>query len=504
MLTFGAIDVGSLDLELTVYEISSKNGIHVLDRVRHPVAVGRDTYTEGIISYDLIDELCRILADFKRIMDGYKVTDYLAYATSAFREAKNNLIVLDQIQVRTGIKVTILSNSEERFLSYKAMACREEAFNRIIQKGTAIADIGSGSVQLSLFDKDTLVTTQYIRLGVLRLREILSGVRSGEEKAIRLMDELMDNDLETFSKLFLKDRQIKHIIALGTCSLYISKEGAEGGKVSLQQFRQFYQKVSSMTPEQITDRMGIPMEHAFLMLPSAMVLDKLLKLTGAEMLWLPEVKMSDGMAVEYAQKKKVWKPSHDFEEDILVAARNISKRYQGNRKHAQILEKNVLTIFDSMKKYHGLGKRERLLLRIAAILHDCGKYISMRTPAECAYNIIMSTEIIGISHKEREMVADIVKYNTLPYEYRTAEEDEQGRSVVLAKLVAILRIANAMDRSHKQKFSNVKIALKDRKLFLTTDSKEDITLEKVLFEKKADFFESVYGIRPVLKQRKGV
>ena len=504
VMMFGAIDVGSFDLELTIYEISQKNGIRPVDHLRHPVAVGKDTYTGGIISYALIDEICEVLSDFKRVMDGYQVDSCQAYATSALREARNNRIVLDQIQVRTGLTVTILSNSEERFLNYKAMSCREEEFNRIIQKGTAIADIGSGSVQLSLVDKDSLVTTQYIRLGALRLREILSGARSGEENAFRLMDELMDNDLETFSKLFLKDREIKHIIVVGTCASYLNRKGAKDGKVTTGEFDLFYQSVYRLFPEQIAEKLDMPTEHASLMLPSLMVVKKLLERTGAEMIWLPGVTMADGMAVEFAQKKKLWKLTHDFEEDILAAARNISKRYQGNKRHAQILEKNVLTIFDSMKKYHGLGGRERLLLQISAILHDCGKYISMRSPAECAYHIIMSTEIIGISHREREMVANIVKYNTMEYEYVAADEAEGGNSIVVAKLVAILRIANAMDRSHKQKFSNVKIRLQDRKLLLTSDTEEDITLERLLFEKKADFFESVYGIRPVLKQKRGV
>ena len=189
-----------------------------------------------------------------------------------------------------------------------------------------------------------------------------------------------------------------------------------------------------------------------------------------------------------------------------MAARNISKRYQGNKKHNQSLEKLVLDIFDSMKKYHGLGQRERLLLQLSVILHDCGKYISMREPAESSYHIIKATEIIGISHIEREIVAYIVKYNTTTYEYEKIMNEVRNHKIsnVIAKLVAIMRVGNALDKSHKQKFDHVKITLKDRQLLIVTETSEDISLEQSTFEKRSYFFEEVFGIKPVLKRKRGV
>ena len=168
--TFAAIDVGSYDLQLAIYQISPKNGIQCLNHVRKTVGAGTDTYAEGKISYPLIDAMCGILLDFTEIMNEYQVKDYRAYATSALREAENSQLVLDQIKVRTGIPVKILSNSEQRFLCYKAIAIKENEFQKIIKKGTAIVDVGSGSTQLSLFDKDALVTTQYLQLGAVRIR----------------------------------------------------------------------------------------------------------------------------------------------------------------------------------------------------------------------------------------------------------------------------------------------------------------------------------------------
>ena len=91
-------------------------------------------------------------------------------------------------------------------------------------------------------------------------------------------------------------------------------------------------------------------------------------------------------------------------------------------------------------------------------LHACGKFISIRNSNECSYNIIMSTEIIGLSHLEREIIANVVRYNIRDFDYdkvhleTTAHlEDHSGFSrnsitILIAKLTAILRLANSMDR----------------------------------------------------------
>ena len=127
---------------------------------------------------------------------------------------------------------------------------------------------------------------------------------------------------------------------------------------------------------------------------------------------------------------------------------------------------------------------------------------------ECSYSIIMATEIIGLSHKEREIVANVVKFNHLEFDYyeemaRYSTIDREAYLVV-AKLTAILRLANGLDRSHKQKFKDVRTTLKDDKLIITVDTNEDITLEKGLFDARAEFFQEVYNVRPVIKQKRTV
>ena len=125
---------------------------------------------------------------------------------------------------------------------------------------------------------------------------------------------------------------------------------------------------------------------------------------------------------------------------------------------------------------------------------------------ECSYHIIMATEIIGLSHLEIEIVANVVKYNHIEFEYYETMEKlsmlDRESYIKIAKLTAILRLANGLDRSHKQKFKDVKITMKEDKLIFTVDTDEDITLEKGLFGARADFFEEVYNIRPVIKRKR--
>ncbi len=512
MKTFAAIDVGSFELSMKIFEISSQTGMREIDHIRHHIDLGTDTYAVGKISYARVDELCRYLNEFMKIMKSYKVSQYRAYGTSAIRETENTTIILDQVEQRTGIHIEVLSNSEQRFLDYKSIAFKGEVFNRFIEKGTAIVDIGGGSIQLSLFDKDTLMVTQNLRLGVLRLRDYLNHLDVGRPQYETLIGELVNSQLGVFKKLYLKDKQITNIIIVDDymSGLMQKKFVSEGvsGQVDVAAFAAYMAQFEEKTPQELTKLFDMPEENVLLLYISYLLLARIIAVMGAELLWAPGVTLCDGIAYEYAQKHKIVLPEHDFEKDILACTQNIGKRYMCSKKRGETLEKIAMTIFDSMKRIHGLGTRERLLLQIAALLHDCGKYISMVNLGECSYSIILATEIVGLSHQEREIVANVVKYNHMEFEYyddiglRTSFDRESY--LMMAKLTAILRVANGLDRSHKQKFKNVKMRLVENELVITVETNEDITLEKGMFRNRADFFEEVFSVKPVIKQKRSL
>ena len=206
---FAAIDIGSFELSCKIFEFTTKNGMREIENLRYRIDLGGESFANGKISKEKVDELCNILLAFRRVMDLYQVEAYKAYGTSAIRETQNRMILLDQIEQRTGIKIEVISNSEQRFLNYKAIASKGEEFNRIIEKGTAILDIGGGSIQISLFDKDTLVATQNLKIGVFRLEEKIRHLASNNFKYEMLLDEHITTQISVFKKMYLKDFKLR-------------------------------------------------------------------------------------------------------------------------------------------------------------------------------------------------------------------------------------------------------------------------------------------------------
>lgn len=313
--TFAAIDIGSSCMEMVIYEISRDYGIKEIDHIRHIFELGKSTYEKREVDFEDVEKMCDILYGFSEIMKDYCIDDYRAFATSALREARNAVRVLDRIKVRTGIDVEILSNSEQRFIIYKALAARSGKFNKIIEKSTALVDVGAGSTQVSLFNNGTLVTTQNVKLGAVRISNMMSALSQNVTNYVDIMREYIDNDMVTLNELFLRSKKISNVIFVGDCVPYYvrMKDYFDDGEyITRDRFKAFLDKIYHKSIEQIADIMMLQENQAKLILPSAMVYTRMLDFTQADAIWMPQVTLCDGMAVEHAQKTKKFELKHEL------------------------------------------------------------------------------------------------------------------------------------------------------------------------------------------------
>lgn len=506
MKTFASIYIGSYEISLKIFELSAKKPIKKIEHIRSRIDLGKDSFIQGTLDYKMVDKMCEILSNFKAIMNEYQVESYEVYASAVIRDLSNQLLILDQIYLRTGFKVKILSNSEHRFVTYKSVACRKE-FARMIETSAAVVDIGGASIQITFFENSELITTQHLEIGTMRLRGQFDHYGLSKKNYLSQMDEFINKKLEVLRSLYAKGN-IEHVIFVNDyCSELVKcmdSESKVDGLIKREKFLKFLEKLQKKSVEEICMELHLSNAKDPLILPSIALFRGIIMNLNCDMVWVSDANFNDGTAYDYAKKHDLVKEAHNFDADIISAARHLAKHYLSHSPHIEALEEQSLKIFDAMKKVHGMKAKERLLLQVAVILHDCGKYVSLSNSSLCAYNIIMASEIIGLTHREREIVGLSVLYNNYEldkYENIADKIDKEGY-ITVSKLSAILRVANALDQSHKQKFKNTKVTLKERELVISVESFEDLSLEQALFDQKTLYFENVFSVKPVLKEKR--
>ncbi|NCC01468.1 MAG: HD domain-containing protein [Clostridia bacterium] len=503
-----AIDVGSSEVAMKIYQISKATGVQELEYVRSIIELGADTYNTGSIAYDTTSELCGVIKGFTEKLKEYKIQNYLAYASSAMREAVNRDLVLDQIRLQTGLNVEVIGNAQQRFLTLQSLAGMMPQFDSLTKEGVAVIDLSSGSLQVSLFEDGYLQNTQNLKLGSLRVREILADIEQQTTSFVNVMEDYIGNELRTFERLVIKENKVKHVIVIGEeIATILNSVNASKNRESFTaaQFEKFYFKLMRSREDELSKKYNVPYETATVLKPSMIIFKNLVEMLGAEVVWASNVGLCDGILADYISRERVMTGVRDFSGDIISVTRKMAERYESDEVHTRNVEELSLAIFDSIRKISGLNQRDRLLLQVAGILHDCGKYVNMMNGTENAYYLVLSTEIIGLSEIEKQIVANVIRYNSnseVPDYGEVSYDMTHVEYVRTLKMAAILRLANGMDRSHLQRIQDVSVSIKNNELKILANTIYDITLEQGLMENRAHFFEDIFGLRPVLRQKR--
>ena len=323
---YAAIVIGSKNMLMKVYEISGGKGFRTVDEIRYEYELGKEAYFTRKITFAQIEEICNVLMEFQQRMREYAITEFRCYATSAIRNAKNQVSVLNQIKIRTGVDVIMLSNSELRFLMYKGIQVLDIDFNKIIEKNTAILDIGSGSVQVSLFDKQALYMTQNLDIGTVKVRGFLESVENNVLDYISVLEEYIQYEFDMFKSGYLKDKDIKNVIAIGDEIKNINRLIPElhlTDTMSYEQILYIYKKIKKASYQDIALKYGLSIEDARMVLPSVLIYKTFLERSKADTVYICATNLCDGSVVDYAQETKKIKLSHDFYQDIVADELNV-------------------------------------------------------------------------------------------------------------------------------------------------------------------------------------
>jgi len=495
------INIASEGVYLNISE--SKNGIiKRLEFLFQPLGIGQDTFNDGRISFKKVDRICKILDNYRQLMRDYAVKKVKVVGTTALREATNITFILDQIKSKTNYDVLVLDDPQEKSIIYKAMLLRinnsEFKNNRLF-----LGYIGTGSLGIAICKDRKITYSQNVRIGSVKLLEILKSFQTDSENTYHIINEYLSSFVKTIKTIPNID-QVEHFITCGQEIENIIKMTGEYTKnnfqaISVKTITDLFDKIKTNTPEQIGRKFKLPDYDLESLLPSMGIYKMFFDIIKVSTIISVPVKLSEAILLEMFSNKDYLEISEVFAESTVISAKNLGMRFLYDEEHANQVEKLSLILFDLLKIKHRLEKRYRLLLQLTAILHDIGKFIQLKNHSQHSANIIRGTELLGLDQRETEIVALVAKYHSTKFllsDDINLQKMEPADRLIIAKLLAILRIADALDRSHASKVKDIKLQMKSRKLRLKIISDQRILLEKWSIETKSEFFEDVFGLKP--------
>ena len=215
---------------------------------------------------------------------------------------------------------------------------------------------------------------------------------------------------------------------------------------------------------------------------------------------VPETSIREGLLISRSSKEDE-NLQKEFDAQIIAGATTLLRKYQGDEKHADFVREISLKIYDCLESELGMTRHERLLLEISAILHDIGMFIRPRDHNLHSHYIISQSEIFGLSREDIGIVAQIAGYHRgqkIPQDDSEFKLQPRAIRLTILKLTAILRLADAMDRSHRQKFPDCTVSLGKDTLTLQVNTVDNLRLEKIAINEKCEMFENVFGYKVVL------
>lgn len=505
-----AIDVGSHALRMKIGEVNRSGEFKELESFRKIAVLGHDTFTKGKIDFESVDQVCELLKLFKRSFADYGVSRYQAVGTSAIREASNRDYIVDQIMIKTGLDIRVISNSEEQYLTHKAVKSHLKDYERLINEGAIIVVVGAGSIQITTYKDGRLQSSQNVKMGALRIREVFYDLEDRSLSFYKICDEYISSSLEDID-LFKDGKVYQHLIAVGGEISVITKiieeqKGKESDVLTKKQFGKLLEQVRGLSTEEIEERYQVKRGRAELIMPSMLLFKKFLEHVKSEVIITPQISLTDGIIQDLIKKGMHRDKPDKSMEDIVTNAKVLARKFDYNENHTDHVLQYATLLFDKLKAIHGM-EEERVLVQVAAILHDIGKIVSLDKHYEHSYNIIRELEIFGLSQEQMEYVALISCFHSIqqPGEgFENYARQPRNKKAMIAKLIAILRIADALDRSHQGKISLESVKIKEKKVVITGVSgvTTDTMLEEWAFAKKAAFFIEVFGITPILKMKR--
>ena len=506
-----AIDAGSNAVRLSVARAYSALDIEPLQTERYPLRLGESVFLRPHFSEDVFKKAAKAFRHLREIMDDFGVTRYRAVATSATREARNHDAFVRAIKRKSGIALEVISPSEESRLGREAVfaALGPEAVPR------CIVDLGGGSLEISILRNHSVEQGAQLPVGTVRLLTTLDlpgVIRPAQgEQVRRYVRALLE------SKLVPRPNLNDGIaVALGGNAETLA-DLAPGPRVhglQTMELSLLRERLPDILERDVRERMktyGVRKDRADVMGIAAIIFLTLGRYLSLRLFAIPGVGVREGLLHEIARDTFSPKEPHRYNaaaRELLVGTRSFARRLEYDQQHAEHVRELSRQLFDELQPVHRLPPQTRVLLEAGALLHDTGHMISHRGHHKHGEYLALHGDIPGMSARERAIVAGLVRYHNRksePASHHAAYSSlDDADKPLLRRLAAILRIAESLDHSHRQRIVKIHASFQRGAVGLEVQASGDASEDLRDAGRSAEWFEKEFHVKVYFRQAPGI
>jgi exopolyphosphatase / guanosine-5'-triphosphate,3'-diphosphate pyrophosphatase len=491
-----AIDIGSNSIHMVVAEAAPDGGYRLLGREREMVRLGKTGLSDGALTEAAMQDGLEALAKMTTIARLRGAERVVAVATSAVRESANGADFLDRVKAQTGLDVRLLTGVEEGQLIFRAV-------REVVDLGPAaavIVDIGGGSTEWITSQAGELGQVVSLTLGSLRCAADLAG----DPVSAAALDKLRRKIDRRLAERVPKGPVERLIATSGTavcCADLIDhfadrpwKEVSGTREVRTRDLATLVERLRPLKRRQLADLPPVGGPRSDSLLAGAVLLQALVAHAGVDRFLVSDRALREGLVL--AALGQPIPPAAEPEDlrrrQVLQLAGRSETVYRHNRQTARLAGR----LFDLTASLHGLGVREREWLEYAALLHDIGYSIHYKGHHKHAYYLISNAVLDAFDQREIEIIANVARYHRgsapkASHPNMAALKPWQQRTI--RKLAVLLRVADALDRTHASRVDEIYCAIRGHKATLEVLSRYSVDLELEEARQHARLFAKVFA-----------
>jgi exopolyphosphatase/guanosine-5'-triphosphate,3'-diphosphate pyrophosphatase len=500
-MRLAALDLGSNSFHLLVADVHPDGRFESITREMEMLRLGDIVSRHGRITDQAADKAVATVRRFKQLADADGAVDVIAKATSAIRSAANGSDVVDRIEEEADVDISVISGLEEARLIFAAVRA-----SVVLDPAPALCvDIGGGSVEFVVGDASGLRWSTSEHLGVGRLTAELvendppgKGDRRRLEERIRSTLEPLEPDVAAFSPRLLvgSSGTLNDIAKMATAARTGEVPATSNGlRVTRDEFLELHDRVMKAKASDRRRFPGLEPQRAELLPAGSTLLAITMEMFGFEELTVSDWALREGIVLDAVRTHDPDDWSDDPRALRRAAVAGLARRCNSEPSHTRHVLRLALSLFDQTSELHGLGPADRELLEYTVILHDIGQHVSRKGHHRHAAYLVENAQLRGFSPYEITLLAALVRHHRRgdpkPSEPRMAalEPDDRER---LRKIVAILRLADGLDRGRRGVIERVDVEIGRNLVVLRLHARGDAELECWGARRKRDLFERVF------------